>query len=142
MKFIHSVDCLLTRVFFSLREQDPGPWIVATESASRPLALRDLPPEIVVVDLDTNTVTCSSPSALSKGGFRDRARRRLQLAVGNPDDHFAVPLSIVEAFPFGKFRPFSEVEVEGKRVVADRLAPEPSWNVSFANPFSIRRIVA
>ncbi|GAA5870276.1 hypothetical protein JCM16303_001947 [Sporobolomyces ruberrimus] len=108
--------------------EDPGPWIVATESASRPLALRDLPPEIVEVDLDTNTVTCSSPSALSKGGFRDRARRRLQLAVGNPDDHFAVPLSIVEAFPFGKFRPFSEVEVEGKRVVPDRLAPEPSWN--------------
>ncbi|KAL8283718.1 hypothetical protein RQP46_005513 [Phenoliferia psychrophenolica] len=35
--------------------EDPGPWLIAVPSQSRFIALADLPPEVAVVDLDSNS---------------------------------------------------------------------------------------
>jgi len=112
--------------------EDPGPWIIGVPSASRVIALTDLSPEVVVVDLDSNVVTCGnpSPSAVTTGAPRDKARRRLEGAIGNVGSYFSVPLSIVEAFPNGRFKPFSEVEIDGERRGVERLGPDPAWQVS------------
>ncbi|GAA5826786.1 hypothetical protein JCM5353_003234 [Sporobolomyces roseus] len=109
--------------------EDPGPWIVGVPSASRTIALTDLAPEVVVVDLDSNVVTCGnpSPSAVTTGTARDKVRKRLEGAIGNVGSYFSVPLSIVEAFPNGRFTPLSEVEIDGGLIGAERLGPDPSW---------------
>ncbi|GAA5895118.1 hypothetical protein JCM5296_000885 [Sporobolomyces johnsonii] len=110
--------------------EDPGPWLCGVPSTSRSVALAGLPPEVVVVDLDTNVVTCAkpSPSSVSSGAAREKSRRRLESAIGTVGPYFSVPLSIVEAFPAGRFRPFSDVEVDGEPREAERLLPDPSWN--------------
>ncbi|BGP12761.1 hypothetical protein JCM10213v2_000678 [Rhodosporidiobolus nylandii] len=90
--------------------EDPGPWLVGIPSASRSLALADLAAEVVVVDLDGNVVNCAkpAPAALTTGAARDKARRRLETAVGrNGSPYFAVPVELAEAFPGGRFRPLS-----------------------------------
>ncbi|GAA5949132.1 hypothetical protein JCM21900_004872 [Sporobolomyces salmonicolor] len=110
--------------------EDPGPWLCGVPSMSRSVALAVLPLEVVVVDLDSNVVTCAkpSPSSVSSGAAREKSRRRLESAIGTVGPYFSVPLSIVEAFPAGRFRPFSNVEVDGEPREAERLLPDPSWN--------------
>jgi hypothetical protein len=117
-------------------QQDPGPWLIGVPSASLPLALDDLAPEVVLVDLDNNSVTCSrpSPGAVTTGAMRDKARRRLEVAIGNVE-RYGVSIELVESFPGGRFRPFSVVEVNGEPREAERL--KPSWEVRhFPRPFS------
>ncbi|GAA5908326.1 uncharacterized protein JCM6883_004348 [Sporobolomyces salmoneus] len=111
--------------------ENPGPWILATSSV--PV---DLSPEIAIVDLDADVVTCSNPplTALSTGLIRDKARRKLDTALGRAHGEQSSLRSIVEAFPNSKFKPFSEVEVNGERVEAERLTPDPSWNASKLSP--------
>ncbi|GAA6063842.1 hypothetical protein JCM10212_003589 [Sporobolomyces blumeae] len=110
--------------------EDPGPWLIAVPSPSRSIAFASLPPEIVVVDLDANFVTCAKPSqtSISTGATRERARKRLEAAIGNVGRAFSVPRDVVEAFPHGKFRPLSEVEVADRDREADRLVPDLGWN--------------
>jgi hypothetical protein len=110
------------------RSQDPGPWLIGVPSASLPLALADLSPEVVLVDLDNNAVTCSQPAsnAVTTGAMRDKARRRLEAAIGDVG-RYGVSAELVEAFPSGRFRPFSTVEVAGEPREAERLVP--SWEV-------------
>lgn len=87
---------------------------------------------IAVVDLDSDSVIYTGPllSALSTGSVRDRALRKLDRALGNVGTIGSVSHSIIQAFPNGKFVPFSQVEIDGEIVEAERLGPEPSWNVS------------
>lgn len=91
--------------------QDPGPWLLGlpTSPANASL-LSSLAPEIVLVDLDSNLVSCACPfpGAVSTGSIRDKALKRLEGVVGTVGRH-EVPLELVEAFPDGRFRPFSMV---------------------------------
>ncbi|GAA6001867.1 hypothetical protein JCM10207_002357 [Rhodosporidiobolus poonsookiae] len=110
--------------------EDPGPWLISIPSHSRSLALSDLPPEIAVVDLDANLVSCAKPptGAVSTGATRERARKRLEAAVGEVGQYHGVPVELGEAFPGGRFRPFSLVEVDGQPRQAERLKSDWQWN--------------
>lgn len=121
---------------------------MAVPSQLRSLALNGLAPEIAVVDLDANLVTCSSPGdALSRGSARVKARRKLEVAAANVGPLFATPTELHEAFPGGRFRPHCEVrarshryyareaearvlqvEVAGVARDAERLVPSWTWN--------------
>ncbi|GAA5913516.1 hypothetical protein JCM8208_000697 [Rhodotorula glutinis] len=109
--------------------EDPGPWLLGLHISSSTSSLVDsLSPDIVLVDLDANLVSCSRPfpGAVSTGSTRDKARKRLEAVLGNVGRN-EVPLELVEAFPGGRFRPFSMVEVEGEEREAERLKPDTSW---------------
>ncbi|KDE07824.1 hypothetical protein MVLG_01919 [Microbotryum lychnidis-dioicae p1A1 Lamole] len=109
--------------------EDPGPWLIGVTSLCRSIALVDLQPEVVVVDLDSNTVNCDrpQPGSITSGLLRDKARKRLEVAIGNVGGHYGVPSDLVEAFPAGRFRPFDQVEVSGVVRDAERIKPSDSW---------------
>ncbi|GAA5980229.1 hypothetical protein JCM11641_005513 [Rhodosporidiobolus odoratus] len=110
--------------------EDPGPWLIGIPFASRSLAFTDIPPEVLIVDLDNNALTAArpSPGAMTTGAARDRARKKLETAIGNVGKYFGVPAELTEAFPGGRFRPFSMVEVAGQPREAERLRPEAAWD--------------
>lgn len=91
--------------------QDTGPWLIGVPFSARAL-LADLSPDVAVVDLDNNLVSCTEPpsGALSKSPARDKLLRSLEAAVGNVGRNF-VPREVAEAFSHGRFRPFSLVRV-------------------------------
>ncbi|BGP04842.1 hypothetical protein JCM10049v2_000644 [Rhodotorula toruloides] len=109
---------------------DSGPWLIGAPFSARAL-LASLAPDVAVVDLDNNLVTCSKPpsGALSKSPVRDKLLRALEAAIGNIGRNF-VPKEVVEAFSHGRFRPFSLVEVAGQPREAERLLPDPAWQWS------------
>ncbi|BGP28915.1 hypothetical protein JCM10296v2_000651 [Rhodotorula toruloides] len=109
---------------------DSGPWLIGVPFSARAL-LADLAPDVAVVDLDNNLVTCSEPPsvALSKSPARDKLLRALEAAIGNIGRNF-VPKEVVEAFSHGRFRPFLLVEVAGQPREAERLLPDPAWQWS------------
>ncbi|GAA5850170.1 hypothetical protein JCM8547_001029 [Rhodosporidiobolus lusitaniae] len=109
---------------------DPGPWLIGLPFPSRPLVLADLAPEIVLVDLDANQILCSQPSpgAITTGATRDKARKKLEAAIGMGVSGFGVAEELKEAFPGGRFRPFSLVEVAGQPRDAERLKPSWVWD--------------
>ncbi|BGO96699.1 hypothetical protein JCM10021v2_000333 [Rhodotorula toruloides] len=109
---------------------DSGPWLIGVPFSARAL-LADLAPDVAVVDLDNNLVTCSEPpsGALSKSPARDKLLRTLEAAIGNIGRNF-VPKEVVEAFSHGRFRPFSLVEFAGQPREAERLLPDPAWQWS------------
>ncbi|KAI9625145.1 hypothetical protein KEM48_008544 [Puccinia striiformis f. sp. tritici PST-130] len=86
---------------------DPGPFILGANSQLRHIA-SDISPEIMVVDLDTDTIRCPKPhpDALSKGPVRMKIEKS------------------------GRFRPFSAVEIKDQPSEAERLLPPPEWNWS------------
>ncbi|SCV71006.1 BQ2448_3768 [Microbotryum intermedium] len=109
--------------------EDPGPWLMGVTSLCRSIALVDLPPEVVVVDLDFNAVNCDrpQPGSITSGPLRDKARKRLETAIGNVAGYYGVPSDLVEAFPAGRFRPFDKVEVSGVVRDAERIKPSDNW---------------
>ncbi|GEM06406.1 DENN domain protein [Rhodotorula toruloides] len=115
---------------------DSGPWLIGVPYSARNL-LANLAPDVIVVDLDNNLVTCSEPPAgtLSKSPARDKLLRALEAAVGNVGRNF-VPREVVEAFSHGRFQPFSLVEVAGHPREAERLVPDPAWQWSDARALS------
>ncbi|GAA6050479.1 hypothetical protein JCM3770_002616 [Rhodotorula araucariae] len=109
--------------------EDSGPWLLGLPtSPSTAALLLSLAPEISVVDLDANLVSCASPSqgAVSTGSAREKARKRLEAAVGSVGRN-EVPLELVVAFPAGRYRPFSLVEINGELRHTDRVKPDLSW---------------
>ncbi|KAM0755981.1 hypothetical protein T439DRAFT_351711 [Meredithblackwellia eburnea MCA 4105] len=110
--------------------EDPGPWLLSIPGQSRFVALGDLPPEIAVVDLDSNSVRIQRPhpGSISTGSIREKARKRLADAIGLPSSYYHIPSEFHEAFPGGRFRPFSEVEVNGQPKDAERLHPDAAWD--------------
>jgi hypothetical protein len=109
--------------------KDPGPYLLGLSTQCRPVASSP-PPEVCVVDLDTDSVACHNPhpGALSRGSAREKLRKRLEMAIGNVGHYHGVPSELQEAFPGGRFRPFSQVEVKGRLSSAERLLPHPSWD--------------
>ncbi|KAI5480077.1 hypothetical protein MNV49_002042 [Pseudohyphozyma bogoriensis] len=110
--------------------EDPGPWLIAIPSESRAIALTDISPEVAIVDLDQNSVIVrnTSPGALLSGSAREKARTRLANAINVSSSYFCVPPELQEAFPVGRFRPFSAVEVAGVPKEAERLRPPVNWD--------------
>ncbi|GAA5923028.1 uncharacterized protein JCM15063_003503 [Sporobolomyces koalae] len=117
--------------------EDPGPWLLGADPTHRASVLKGLPSAVVVVDLDANLVTCADPAvdSLSTGAAREKARKKLDAAIGNPG-FYSVPLSIVEAFPQGKFRSFSAVKTHGHPVRVERIEPDLAWNWDEERTFS------
>ncbi|KAA1138839.1 hypothetical protein PGTUg99_020211 [Puccinia graminis f. sp. tritici] len=121
---IHSRD-------FKIYLEDPGPFILGANSQLRHIAA-DVSPEIMIVDLDTDTIKCPKPhpDALSKGQDRMKIERKLYNLLGNFTGPKSVPVELQEAFPGGRFRPFSAVEIKDQPSEAERLLPPPEWNWS------------
>ncbi|MBW0481814.1 hypothetical protein O181_021529 [Austropuccinia psidii MF-1] len=109
--------------------EDPGPFLLGLNSQLRPIASNP-PPEVMIVDLDTDTIKCPNPHphALSRGPKRLKIERKLEEALGNFGGAKSVPVEFHEAFPGGRFRPFSAVEIKGQPSEAERLLPPSDWN--------------
>ncbi|KAL4069616.1 hypothetical protein V8B97DRAFT_597959 [Scleroderma yunnanense] len=111
---------------------DPGPWILGLSTEAR-YAVRPAP-EVCVVDLDINYLSCPSPPSgvVSTKQQRDRYRQRL-LTAFEPHyrpDH-CVPSEFKEAFPAGRFRPVCKVQAKRggeMAAVADTIKPPEWWH--------------
>ncbi|GAA5844578.1 hypothetical protein JCM3766R1_002666 [Sporobolomyces carnicolor] len=99
----------------SIYVENPGPWVLAIPASKRTAILDEVAQAIAVVDLDSDSVIYTGPllSALSTGSVRERALRKLDRALGNVGTIGSVSHSIIQAFPNGKFVPFSQVEIDG-----------------------------
>ncbi|KAH7883590.1 DENN domain-containing protein [Phlebopus sp. FC_14] len=111
---------------------DPGPWILGLATEAR-YSVRP-GPEVCVVDLDINYLSCPSPplGVVSTKQQRDRYRQRL-LAAFEPHYHpdHSVPSEFKEAFPAGRFRPVCKVQAKRggeMAAVADTIKPPEWWH--------------
>lgn len=111
---------------------DPGPWIMGLATEAR-YAVRP-PPEVCVVDLDINYLSCASPppGSISTKQQRDKYRQKL-LAAFEPHYHpdHCVPSEFKEAFPAGRFRPVCKIQAKrgaASTAVADMIKPPEWWH--------------
>ncbi|KAI0047828.1 hypothetical protein FA95DRAFT_1540779 [Auriscalpium vulgare] len=111
---------------------DPGPWIMGLATEARYCARP--PPEVCVVDLDINYLSCASPPSgvVSSKQQRDRYRQRLLVAF-EPHYHpdHSVPSEFKEAFPAGRFRPVCKIQAKrgaSSAAVADTIKPPEWWH--------------
>ncbi|KAI6047633.1 DENN domain-containing protein [Pisolithus marmoratus] len=111
---------------------DPGPWILGLATEAR-YAVRPAP-EVCVVDLDINYLSCPSPppGVVSAKQQRDKYRQRL-LSAFEPHYHpdHCVPSEFKEAFPAGRFRPVCKVQAKRggeMAAVADTIKPPEWWH--------------
>ncbi|KAI0073132.1 hypothetical protein K474DRAFT_1692777 [Panus rudis PR-1116 ss-1] len=111
---------------------DPGPWIMGLATEMR-YAVRP-PPEVCVVDLDINYLSCPAPppGIVSTKQQRDKYRQRL-LAAFEPHYHpdHCVPSEFKEAFPAGRFRPVCKIQAKrgaASTAVADMIKPPEWWH--------------
>lgn len=114
---------------FKIYLEDPGPFILGVNSQLKHIAA-DISPEIMVVDLDTDTIKCPKPhpDAISKGQVRMKIEKKLYTLLGSLSGPKSVPVELQEAFPGGRFRPFSAVEIKDQPSEAEQLLPPPEWN--------------
>lgn len=99
------------------------------------------PNEVVVVDLDQNTLTCKSlPAGVTPRHKRDKARHKLLAALGSSfresslsakltiASERSVPLEYRVSFPKGAFRNINRVHhgPTRPRYLGERLVP-PTW---------------
>ncbi|EIW86716.1 hypothetical protein CONPUDRAFT_46402 [Coniophora puteana RWD-64-598 SS2] len=112
--------------------EDPGPWILGLATEAR-YAIRP-GPEVCVVDLDINYLSCSSPppGIVSQKQQRERYRQRL-LAAFEPHYHpdHSVPSEFKEAFPAGRFRPVCKIQAKRGAetvAVADTIRAPDWWH--------------
>ncbi|KAG0147218.1 hypothetical protein CROQUDRAFT_656323 [Cronartium quercuum f. sp. fusiforme G11] len=110
--------------------EDPGPFLLGMNSQLRPIVASGTPPEIMIVDIDTDNIICQKPhpQAFSKGNVRLKIERRLEEVLGTLGGVRGVPSEFHEAFPGGRFRPFSAVEIKDTPSEAERLLPPAEWN--------------
>lgn len=111
---------------------DPGPWILGLATEAR-YSVRPAP-EVCVVDLDINYLSCPSPppGVVSTKQQRDKYRQRL-LSAFEPHYHpdHCVPSEFKEAFPAGRFRPVCKVQAKRggeMAAVADTIKPPEWWH--------------
>lgn len=77
----------------------------------RQLVLDLIPPDVAIVDLDSNTVLIRR-QYLPRGWGTLRSRKQskvLEEAIGKEVGPYGVPGLVVEAFPAGRFHSLSEV---------------------------------
>ncbi|KAG9314368.1 DENN domain-containing protein [Chiua virens] len=111
---------------------DPGPWILGLATEAR-YSVRPTP-EVCVVDLDINYLSCPSPppGIVSTKQQREKYRQRL-LTAFEPHYHpdHSVPSEFKEAFPAGRFRPVCKVQAKRggeMAAVADTIKPPEWWH--------------
>ncbi|KAF9241378.1 DENN domain-containing protein [Melanogaster broomeanus] len=111
---------------------DPGPWILGLATEAR-YSVRSAP-EVCVIDLDINYLSCPSPppGIVSTKHQREKYRQRL-LAAFEPHYHpdHGVPSEFKEAFPAGRFRPVCKVQAKRggeMAAVADTIKPPEWWH--------------
>lgn len=112
--------------------QDPGPWIIGLPTEARYTV--HTAPEVCIVDLDINHVSCSAPPMgyVSTKATRERYRRQLQGAFDSywhPD--CSIPSEFKEAFPAGRFRPLTKIQSKRSgisTIAAESVAPPEWWN--------------
>lgn len=111
---------------------DPGPWILGLATEAR-YSVRPAP-EVCVIDLDINYLSCPSPppGVVSSKQQRDKYRQRL-LSAFEPHYHpdHCVPSEFKEAFPAGRFRPVCKVQAKRggeMAAVADTIKPPEWWH--------------
>ncbi|WVR04747.1 hypothetical protein IAU60_001758 [Kwoniella sp. DSM 27419] len=111
--------------------EDPGPYIVGVSTETKSLAMP--PSEAVLVDLDTNTLTCESlpGGVITPRNKREKVRNRLYAALGAqyPMDR-TIPIEFKVSYPRGSFRNFHRVLYKGQRphYLGERLKPPPWWH--------------
>ncbi|KAF8560362.1 hypothetical protein OG21DRAFT_1401805 [Imleria badia] len=111
---------------------DPGPWILGLATEAR-YSVRPAP-EVCVVDLDINYLSCPSPppGVVSIKQQREKYRQRL-LTAFEPRYHpdHSIPSEFKEAFPAGRFRPVCKVQAKRggeMAAVADTIKPPEWWH--------------
>ncbi|KAL0071973.1 hypothetical protein AAF712_000896 [Marasmius tenuissimus] len=111
---------------------DPGPWIMGLATEAR-YSVRPSP-EVCVVDLDMNYLSCHSPppGSVSTKQQREKYRQRIMSAF---DSHYhpdhSIPSEFKEAFPAGRFRPVCKIQAKragSSAAVADQIKPPEWWN--------------
>ncbi|KLT44188.1 hypothetical protein CC85DRAFT_257235, partial [Cutaneotrichosporon oleaginosum] len=112
--------------------EDPGPYIIGLSTECRYVITP--PNEVVVVDLDQNTLTCKSPPAgISTSHKRDKQRHKLAAAMGHgfPAER-SVPLEYRVSFPKGAFRNINRIHhgPTRPRYLGERLTSPAWWNQS------------
>ncbi|KAG1749981.1 DENN domain-containing protein [Suillus paluster] len=109
---------------------DPGPWILGLATETRYSVRPD--PEVCVVDLDINYLSCPSPppGVVSAKQQRDKYRQRL-LTAFEPHYHpdHSVPSEFKEAFPAGRFRPVCKIQAKrgGETAAVADTIKAPEW---------------
>ncbi|OJA18722.1 hypothetical protein AZE42_01245 [Rhizopogon vesiculosus] len=112
---------------------DPGPWILGLATEAR-YSVR-ASPEVCVVDLDINYLSCPSPppGVVSAKQQRDKYRQRL-LTAFEPHYHpdHSVPSRVPEfkeAFPAGRFRPVCKIQAKrgGETAAVADTIKAPEW---------------
>ncbi|KZV77646.1 hypothetical protein PENSPDRAFT_679188 [Peniophora sp. CONT] len=111
---------------------DPGPWIMGLATEAR-YSVRP-PPEVCVVDIDINYLSCAMPppGLVSQKAQRDKYRARL-LQAFEPHYHgdHGVPAELKEAFPAGRFRPVCKIQAKrggNSAAVADAIKAPEWWH--------------
>lgn len=111
---------------------DPGPWIMGLATEAR-YCVRP-PPEVCIVDLDINYLSCPAPppGVVSSKQQRDKYRQKL-LTAFEPHYHpdHCVPSEFKEAFPAGRFRPVCKIQAKrgvASTAVADMVKPPEWWH--------------
>lgn len=110
--------------------EDPGPFIIGLSSECRYVVAP--PAEVVIVDLDSNSLSCRSPLAnvISPRARREKAKQKLLAALGPtyPADR-SIPMEFKVSYPKGAFRPLNKITwstVERPNFLGERLR-EPGW---------------
>ncbi|KAF7306924.1 DENN domain-containing protein [Mycena indigotica] len=116
--------------------EDPGPWIMGLATEAR-YSVRPAP-EVCVVDLDINYLSCPSPpaGAVSVKQQREKYRQKLLAAFDShyhPDHSIPrrVTIEFKEAFPAGRFRPVCKIQAKrgaSSAAVAEQIQPPEWWN--------------
>ena len=112
--------------------EDPGPWIIGLAAEARYVV--HVAPEVCLVDLDINYVSCATPppGAISSRAQRDKYRRRLAAAFDSyfhPD--YSIPSEFKEAFPAGRFRSVAKIQSRrgaSSSVSVENIAPPEWWH--------------
>ncbi|BEI89114.1 uncharacterized protein CcaverHIS019_0204760 [Cutaneotrichosporon cavernicola] len=112
--------------------EDPGPYIIGLSTECRYTV--SPPNEVVIVDLDQNTLTCKSrPASISTGHKRDKQRHKLVAAMGSafPSER-SVPFEFRVSFLKGSFRNINRIHhgPTRPRYLGERLEPPAWWNQS------------
>ncbi|ORY21289.1 AEX-3 domain-domain-containing protein [Naematelia encephala] len=118
--------------------EDPGPYILGMPTECR--FMIPIPSEVVIIDIDSNSLTCKSPPAnvVTPKIKRDKAKARVMAAFGPgfPNDR-SVPMEFKVSYPKGCFRNFNKMihGAERPTFLGERLAPPKWWR--HAEVFSV-----
>ncbi|ODN79529.1 hypothetical protein L202_03489 [Cryptococcus amylolentus CBS 6039] len=110
--------------------EDPGPYIIGMSTECRYLLAP--PAQVVIVDIDTNSLSCRSPppNVITPRPRREKAKHKLLAALGPsyPTDR-SIPMEFKVSYPKGSFRPFNKMTwAKGERpaYLGERLRV-PGW---------------